>query len=72
MDDEPKVRRVKHFKAHKCFGLHSRIVTAEMVEQGTTKGKRVGDKQIHPDNYHCGEAESRTKAEKLNAALRKS
>jgi len=75
---EPKPRKIKH-RAHKCFGLHSRLVTQSLHDAcealgclAELKGHTVGDKQIHPDNYHKGDTKrARTPAEIRNAELRK-
>ena len=58
-------------QAHKCFGYHSRTVTPDMVEDGTAKGKRAGDKQVHPKAYKDGLCDHRTRAEIRNAEFRR-
>lgn len=55
----------------KCFGTHSRIVTQDMVDDGTSKGKRVGDKQVHPRAYKLGLVDHRNRAEIRNAEFRR-
>lgn len=70
----PAPRKLKNL-SHKCFGLHSRIVDAEAVADGTARGRRVGDKQIAPGCYgrkgHSGPCDFRTRAEKRNADERR-
>ena len=70
--NEPKLRKIKS-KTHKCFGLHSRILTQDTLDhEPWTKasGRRPGSKQLDPSNYARGETDIRTKAEKLNDAQR--
>jgi len=63
------IRKIK-YKSPKNFGSHSRIVDGVWVKPADAGGRSVGSKQIHPLDYRHGEADHRSRAEKLNAALR--
>ena len=68
----PPIRKVAS-KSHKCFGLHSRILTQTNIDNEPwtkAKGRRAGSKQIAPGEYGRQKSDFRTRAERKNAAER--